>query len=254
MHYAQYGLGIILILLLIYLLMKFGRDPKRIQTVEFEAPDGITPAEVGYIIDGIADKEDIVSLIFYWANKGYIKIDKLDDTKDSDFRLTKLRELPEEAKTYELTFFRALFPGTCSAVLLSQLDEGVAPAMMQNMSSENGYTHLEFMVPTRGLLGYRTEFINDTRGEGTMVRRFDHFEEYKGEIPQRVNGVAIAQEAGVSTPYALSNISERVKLFIEPGTDVYEGMRASESMRVDGGAELIAAAQELLGYGNVKTE
>jgi len=129
MHYAQYGLGIILILLLIYLLMKFGRDPKRIQTVEFEAPDGITPAEVGYIIDGIADKEDIVSLIFYWANKGYIKIDKLDDTKDSDFRLTKLRELPEEAKTYELTFFRALFPGTCSAVLLSQLDEGVAPAM-----------------------------------------------------------------------------------------------------------------------------
>jgi GTP-binding protein TypA/BipA len=122
-------------------------------------------------------------------------------------------------------------PDEYSGSIISKLN--LRKGMMQNMSSENGYTHLEFMVPTRGLLGYRTEFINDTRGEGTMVRRFDHFEEYKGEIPQRVNGVAIAQEAGVSTPYALSNISERVKLFIEPGTDVYEGMIIGENARGD---------------------
>lgn len=57
-----------------------------------------------------------------------------------------------------------------------------------------------------------------------MVCRFSGFEEYKGDIPQRVNGVAIAQEEGIATPYALFNISERVQMFIEPGTKVYEGM------------------------------
>ena len=64
-----------------------------------------------------------------------------------------------------------------------------------------------------------------------MVRRFDSFREYKGEIPQRSNGVAVAMESGISTSYALSTISERVKLFIEPGTKVYEGMIIGENSR-----------------------
>ncbi|MCR4669535.1 MAG: translational GTPase TypA, partial [Clostridia bacterium] len=68
------------------------------------------------------------------------------------------------------------------------------------------------------------EFINDTRGEGNMERRFYAFEEYKGEVPERNNGVAIAIEEGVCTPYALFNIGERVQMFVEPGTKVYEGM------------------------------
>jgi Predicted membrane GTPase involved in stress response len=95
---------------------------------------------------------------------------------------------------------------------------------MTGMSGKDGYSKLEYLVPTRGLLGYRTEFINDTRGEGTFVRRFECFEAHKGEIPQRSNGAIIAQEEGVATPYALFNISERATLFIEPGTKVYEGM------------------------------
>ncbi|MGI6203974.1 MAG: translational GTPase TypA [Anaerovoracaceae bacterium] len=122
-------------------------------------------------------------------------------------------------------------PDEYSGTIISKLN--LRKGMMQNMTSENGYTHLEFLVPTRGLLGYRTEFINDTRGEGTLVRRFDRFEEYKGEIPQRINGVAVAQENGVTTPYALSNIAERVRLFIEPGTEVYEGMIIGENARSD---------------------
>ncbi len=101
------------------------------------------------------------------------------------------------------------------------------------MSNENGYIHLEYLVPTRGLMGYRSEFINDTRGEGTMVRRFDSYTPFTGEIPQRTNGVAIAQEKGVSTPYALSNIAERVTLFVEPGTEVYEGMIIGMNSRDD---------------------
>ncbi len=104
---------------------------------------------------------------------------------------------------------------------------------MTEMMTENGFCRIEYLVPTRGLLGYRTDFINDTRGEGTMVRRFDSFGPYAGEIPQRANGVAIAQEEGTSTPYALASIAERVKLFIEPGTKVYEGMIIGMNSRND---------------------
>ena len=105
--------------------------------------------------------------------------------------------------------------------------------IMTQMSGENGFSKIEYLVPTRGLLGYRTEFINDTRGEGTMVRRFDSFGEYKGDIPQRINGVAIAQEEGVATPYALFNIGERVQMFVAPGTKVYEGMIVGMNSRND---------------------
>ncbi|WP_027398839.1 translational GTPase TypA [Anaerovorax odorimutans] len=113
-------------------------------------------------------------------------------------------------------------PDEYSGTVISKLN--VRKGIMKSMSGKDGYSRLEYFVPTRGLLGYRTEFINDTRGEGTMVRRFECFEEYKGEIPQRTNGAIIAQEEGVSTPYALFNISERATMFIEPGTKVYEGM------------------------------
>lgn len=113
-------------------------------------------------------------------------------------------------------------PDQYSGSVISKLN--LRKGMMREMKSENGFTRLEYLVPTRGLLGYRSEFINDTRGEGTMIRRFEKFGEYSGDIPQRTNGVAIAQEEGVATPYAIFNISERVQMFIEPGTRVYEGM------------------------------
>lgn len=113
-------------------------------------------------------------------------------------------------------------PDEYSGSVISKLN--VRKGLMQEMKSENGFTRLEYLVPTRGLLGYRSEFINDTRGEGTMVRRFAGFDDYAGDIPERINGVAIAQEEGISTPYAIAGISERVQMFIEPGTKVYEGM------------------------------
>ncbi len=113
-------------------------------------------------------------------------------------------------------------PDEYSGSVISKLN--LRKGTMREMNAANGFTRMEYLVPTRGLLGYRTEFINDTRGEGTMVRRFDGFDEYKGEIAQRTNGVAIAQEEGIATPYALFNIGERVQMFIEPGTKVYEGM------------------------------
>lgn len=113
-------------------------------------------------------------------------------------------------------------PDEYAGTVISKLN--IRKGMMIQMAGENGFTRLEYHAPTRGLLGYRSEFINDTRGEGSMERRFYSFEEYKGEIPGRTNGVAIAIEDGVCTPYALFNIGERVQLFTEPGTKVYEGM------------------------------
>ena len=122
-------------------------------------------------------------------------------------------------------------PDEYSGSVISKLN--IRKGMMQQMRSENGYTRLEYLAPTRGLLGYRSEFINDTRGEGTMVRRFEKFDEFAGESPQRINGVAIAQEEGVTTPYAIFNIAERVQMFVEPGTHVYEGMIVGMNARSD---------------------
>ena len=113
-------------------------------------------------------------------------------------------------------------PDQYSGSVISKLN--LRKGMMTQMHSENGYTRLEYLVPTRGLLGYRSEFINDTHGEGTMVRRFDRFDVFTGEIPKRTNGVAIAQEQGVTTPYAIFNIQESVQMFVEPQVKVYEGM------------------------------
>ena len=124
-----------------------------------------------------------------------------------------------------------MLPDEYAGSAISKLN--IRQGLMQGMFSDGSYSKLEYLVPTRGLLGYRSEFINDTRGEGTLVRRFDSFAPYKGDIPQRVNGVIIAQEAGTSTPYALNSIAERATLFIEPGTDVYEGMIVGMNVRND---------------------
>ncbi|MGP1570464.1 MAG: EF-Tu/IF-2/RF-3 family GTPase, partial [Eubacteriales bacterium] len=122
-------------------------------------------------------------------------------------------------------------PDEYAGSVISKLN--LRKGVMREMSGENGYSKMVYLVPTRGLLGYRSEFINDTHGEGTMVRHFDSYEEFKGDIPQRTNGVAIAQEAGTCTGYALYNIQERVQLFVEPGVKVYEGMIVGMNSRND---------------------
>lgn len=87
------------------LFLKYGRDEAVIPVVSFTAPEGSNSAEVGYIIDGTVDTKDVISLILYWANAGYLTIDETDDT----LTLTKKQDLPESAKRYEKTMFNALF-------------------------------------------------------------------------------------------------------------------------------------------------
>lgn len=113
-------------------------------------------------------------------------------------------------------------PDKYSGSVISKLN--IRKGRMTGMVNENGWVRLEFTVPTRGLLGYQTEFINDTHGEGTMVRRFADFEEHKGDIPQRQNGVLISQFNGETMAYSLFNLNERGELLVGAGVKVYEGM------------------------------
>ena len=96
--------------------------------------------------------------------------------------------------------------------------------MMQSMEPENGYVRIEYLCTTRGLLGFRSELITDSRGEATLVRRIEGYTEYVGELPRRANGALIAQEPGTTMAYALNNLEERGILFVPPATEVYEGM------------------------------
>ncbi len=113
-------------------------------------------------------------------------------------------------------------PDEYAGTVISKLN--LRKGVMQGMISENGYTKIEYLAPTRGLLGFRSEFINDTRGEGTIVRCFEGFETYKGELPGRANGVLVSQSTGTSMAYSLYSLSDRGTMFIEPSTEVYEGM------------------------------
>ncbi len=96
---------------------------------------------------------------------------------------------------------------------------------MVNMEpAEDGHTKIEFRIPARGIIGYRTEFLTDTKGEGTMNSIFDCYEEFKGEIQARVRGTIVAFENGKSITYGLYNAQDKGDLFIGPGVEVYEGM------------------------------
>lgn len=95
---------------------------------------------------------------------------------------------------------------------------------MVNMEADSGYTKVEYLAPTRGLLGFRSEMITDSRGEATIIRSVAGFEPYKGEIPHRNNGVLVSGEQGIASPYSLNNLTDRGIMCIPPGTEVYEGM------------------------------
>jgi len=96
---------------------------------------------------------------------------------------------------------------------------------MVNMEpAEEGHTKIEFNIPSRGLIGYRTEFLTDTKGEGTMASMFKEYEPFKGDVVSRVRGTIVAFENGKSITYGLFNAQEKGDLFIGPGVDVYEGM------------------------------
>ena len=107
---------------------------------------------------------------------------------------------------------------------------GSRKAELVNMGTrESGITHIEFKIPSRGLMGYRPEFLTDTNGNGIMNHVFDSYEPFKGEIITRHQGSLVAFETGESVAYGLYQVQERGKLFIGAGVPVYEGMIVGES-------------------------
>ena len=103
---------------------------------------------------------------------------------------------------------------------------------LQGMSRSNGgYTRLEFLIPSRGLIGYRGEFMTDTKGNGILNTIFDSYGPYKGDIAYRQTGSLIAFEAGETITYGLFNAQERGTLFLGPGEQVYQGMVVGETLK-----------------------
>jgi len=107
----------------------------------------------------------------------------------------------------------------------------IRKGQMVSMHSVEEMTTLEYLVPTRGLLGYRMEFINSTRGEGTMERSFDSYGTHVGEIPGRLNGVMVSMVDGQSMAYSLFKLKERGEIFIAPAMDLYKGLIIGLSAR-----------------------
>lgn len=106
---------------------------------------------------------------------------------------------------------------------------GLRKGIMMNMVSKgSGRTRLEFRIPSRGLIGYRSEFLTDTRGTGLLNTQFDGWDEYRGDIEGRKNGSMISDRQGATTAYALFNLQERGKLLVGSGVEVYQGMIIGE--------------------------
>jgi len=102
---------------------------------------------------------------------------------------------------------------------------------MKNMLTFNENTRIEFIIPSRGLIGYRAEFMTDTKGTGILHHNFHAYEPYKGEIQQRQRGALVAMENGIASDYAMFKLQERAVFFIAGGTKVYEGMVVGENSR-----------------------
>ena len=103
--------------------------------------------------------------------------------------------------------------------------------MIDMRSSGAGKTRLTFLAPSRGLIGYQSRFLTQTRGTGVMNRLFHSYAPYKGDVPQRRNGALISNDTGTAVAYAIFNLQDRGIMFIDPQTPVYQGMIIGEHNR-----------------------
>ncbi len=114
-------------------------------------------------------------------------------------------------------------PSEYASTVISDIQE--RKGLLQSMTTtDDNYTHLTFSAPTRGLIGYRSSFITNTKGEGVMVRSFEDFKPYVGELQTRKNGVLVSMESGKTLGFSLFNLQDRGQLIVGPATDVYVGM------------------------------
>ncbi|MDX1967311.1 MAG: translational GTPase TypA [Planctomycetaceae bacterium] len=103
--------------------------------------------------------------------------------------------------------------------------------LVEMSAGDNGFSHVEFSIPARGLIGLRTKLLNATKGEAIIHHRFEGYKEQEGEVPHRQNGVLVSQDRGKAVAFALSKLQDRAEMFVEPGDEVYEGMVVGENSR-----------------------
>ncbi|MGE5380847.1 MAG: translational GTPase TypA [Methylocystaceae bacterium] len=139
----------------------------------------------------------------------------------------------QDGVTYEpMELLLIEVPEEYSGIVMEKL--GQRRAELRNMNATSGGTiRMEFSIPARGLIGYRSDLLTDTRGNGVMSHLFDGYEPYKGDLKPRSRGSLIASEPGTAVAYGLNNAQERGTMFIEPGIEVYEGMIVGESSRAE---------------------
>ncbi len=154
--------------------------------------------------------------------------------------------------------FREIDGKTCEPVerMIADVPQDAVGSVMEKMGSRKGELvsmnpkgadrmRLDFLIPARGLFGYRTEFLTDTKGEGVLSSVFHSYQPYKGDISKRTTGSLIAFETGEAVGYGLFNAQERGPLFIGPGTQVYEGMVIGENPRGDDMAVNVCKKKQL---------
>lgn len=176
--------------------------------------------------------------VFEVSGRGELHLSVLIETmrrEGYEFQVSKAMVIfhEEDGKKLEpIEYLTIDVPEEFMGVVMEKL--GPRKGEMVNMTSaQNGYTRLEFKIPARGLIGFRNEFMTDTKGNGIMNHVFDGYEPYKGEIPERSRGSIIAFETGTTLAYGLFNAQDRGTLFVGPGVEVYEGMVVGESSRAD---------------------
>ncbi|MCB1119387.1 MAG: translational GTPase TypA, partial [Chlamydiia bacterium] len=134
------------------------------------------------------------------------------------------------AKCEPIDRVRVEVPEDYSGNVIEQLSSRKGEMQSLN-TNEQGITSIEFLIPTRGLMGYRGEFLTTTRGLGILTSVFEIYAPWKGEIPSRKRGVLISMCPGKTNGYACFNLEDRGELFTKPGEDVYEGMIVGEHNR-----------------------
>ena len=170
---------------------------------------------------------------FNVAGRGEMSLSILMETmrrEGYEFQVSPPRVLYQEIdgkKCEPMELLVADVPNDYTGAVINKLQSRRAD--LQNMTPVGNRTKLEFMVPSRGLFGYRNEFLTDTKGEGIMASVFDHYEPMRGDIQRRSTGSLVAFETGEAVTYGLFNAQERGTLFIGPGTPVYAGMIVGET-------------------------
>lgn len=170
---------------------------------------------------------------FRVAGRGEMHLSVLIETmrrEGYEFQVSRPQVLFKEEEGHTMEPMEELVvdvPDACTGSVIEKM--GPRKGVMVSMTPMSGRTKLEFIIPSRGLFGYRNEFLTDTKGEGIMSSVFHGYEPYKGDIPKRSQGSLIAFEAGESVTYGLYNAQERGTLFIGAGVPVYEGMIVGQS-------------------------